>query len=301
MSRTSTNQGYVFNIQHYSLHDGPGIRTIVFLKGCPLRCKWCSNPESQVFHPEISFNKSKCMGIDHCSLCVDACHVQAIETTNHQITMNRAKCDNCQQCAAVCAANALNTYGQIITVDQILNIVEKDSSFYSRSRGGLTLSGGEPLAQGEFALSILKEAKKRYINTTIETCGLVEWNILNEASTYLDNVLFDIKCINREKHQAFTGVYNELILENLEKLCVRYPDLKKIVRVPIIPGFNDSKEEIDEIHTYVKKHLNVDCEFLPYHQFGISKYEFLGRTYPLGNLKLGDEILTYIAYLNSPK
>lgn len=273
------DKALIFNIQHYSLHDGPGIRTIVFFKGCPLRCKWCCNPESQNQYKEIYYSNNKCIGCTECGYCKDECKNNAIKNCNGKISIDREKCNNCLLCAKACPSKAINIWGMEKTIDEILDIVEKDSVFYKYDDGGLTLSGGEVLLQGEFAIELLKEAKKRRINTNIETCGFGDYNILKEIAKYLDNIFFDIKSLDDEKHKLYTGVSNKNILSNFEKLCIDFPDLNKRVRTPVIPGFNDSKEELYKITEYLKKFKNVQHEFLKYHTYGVGKYETLGRKY----------------------
>lgn len=285
------DNAYVFNIQHYSLHDGPGIRTTVFLKGCPLRCRWCSNPESQNLRPEIFYNSTKCIGYKECSGCVNNCKNDAIGFDgSNKVVINREKCNDCLTCSDSCPTKAITTQGTLKTIKQILDIVEKDSVFYTHSEGGITVSGGEPLMQGEFTVNLLKQAKKRRINTAIETCGYADYEILKRCAENLDIILFDIKNLNDEKHKEFTGVSNKLILENFNKLCVDFPNLKKQVRTPVIPTFNDNEDDIKEILKFLKTKPNVNYELLPYHKFGEGKYRSLGRKYLMGDLKLDEKI-----------
>lgn len=283
-------QGYIFNIQLFSVHDGPGIRTLVFLKGCPLRCKWCSNPESQKPLPELGYNSNKCIGVEKCTKCLDICPEGAISKgANDKIIIDRDLCTNCMLCADVCPSKALNIYGQLKSIKQVLNEVEKDSIFYARSGGGISLSGGEPLSQPEFAIELLKEAKNRRMNTAIETCGYTDWKNLEAACQYLNLLIYDIKCMDLEKHKKYTKANNELILENFEKVCDKYPDLPKLVRTPVIPGFNDNEDDIKEIIQFIKNKPNVEYELLSYHKLGTPKYEYLGRDYPLNDAKLDEE------------
>ncbi len=287
---------YVFNIQHYSLHDGPGIRTIVFLKGCPLRCRWCCNPESQNYNKEISYVNNKCIGLSECGFCSQVCDEKAIKFEDKAI-INHLKCTNCLKCADVCPSKAIKTEGKLYSVDEILDIVERDSVFYGHGDGGLTISGGEPLSHKDFVIELLKEAKKRRINTAIETCGYVDYDNLYNAAKYLDTILFDIKSINSEKHREYTGYNNEKILYNFEQLCVDYPNLPKKVRTPIIPNFNDSEKDIKKILDFIKDKPNVIYEPLKYHSFGKGKYKALGRNYPMGDVVLTDEKFSKIVDL----
>lgn len=231
----SQEKAIVFHIQHYSLQDGPGIRTTVFFKGCPLRCKWCCNPESQSF---------------------------AAEQMGEQLA------------------------GNFMTVEEILKEVEKDEVFYRHGQGGMTVSGGEPLAQGAFTIALLREAKQRYISTAIETSGYVTQDILLEAAKYLDTVYLDIKSLDDEKHKKWTGVSNKVITENFKALKKAYPSLNIIVRTPVIPGFNDTQEDIHKICRFLKAEGQTKYELLAYHRFGKSKYEKLGIPYPMGEVKL---------------
>ena len=279
-----SEKAYVFNIQHYSLHDGPGIRTNIFLKGCPLRCKWCSNPESQKLKPEIFYNNKKCIDKNQCGYCIRNCEYNAISFDKEdKAIINREKCVNCLKCSNVCPTKAISTQGKIMTIKEILDIVEKDSVFYSRSTGGLTISGGEPLMQGDFTINLLKEAKKRRINTAMESCGYADYSILKACAENLDVILFDIKSLNDEKHKEYTGVSNKLIIENFNKLCIDFPKLNKCVRTPIIPHFNDNEEDVKLIKRLLENKENVTYELLPYHKCGIGKYESLGRKYLMGD------------------
>ena len=282
--------GIVFNIQKYSVHDGPGIRTVVFLKGCPLRCRWCSNPESQKAQPQLVYNPQKCLTLEHCVRCLEVCTAGAIKTgEGNRVQIDREICTECLLCTKVCPSLALNVYGETMTVSQVIDKVEEDSSFYSRSGGGLTISGGEPMHQAEFAVSLLKEAKRRRINTAMETCGFCQWEDLQEACGLLDTLLFDVKSMDPEKHRIFTGISNELILENLHRAREAYPQLSIWVRTPIVPGFNDDPEDIRRILAHVQGMPNTCFEALDYHRMGKPKYEYLGLEFPMGDQKLEEE------------
>ncbi|MCE5334522.1 MAG: glycyl-radical enzyme activating protein [Desulfobacteraceae bacterium] len=287
--RSDDKHGFVFNIQRYSLHDGPGIRTIVFLKGCPLRCQWCSNPESQKVSPEVALNSRKCIGTKECGFCARECRDGAIiEKDDGQIRIDRNACSECFRCVDACPSKAMTLFGRLMSVDEVLRNVEADGIFYGRSGGGMTLSGGEPLMQPGFARELLKEARRRRINTSLETCGFVDWKVLEAACFHLDTILFDIKSMDPVKHKAFTGVTNELILDNFERLCREFPNLSKRVRTPVVPGFNDTMEEIGAIVDFIKGRPNIEYEMLAYHRYGQPKYEYLDRVYTLSDVHLDD-------------
>ena len=275
-------KGIVFNVQKYSLHDGDGIRTIVFLKGCSLLCRWCSNPESQKLLPQIACNSSKCLTFQECSRCKNICSDDALSADDQgRVLVDYTRCTNCLKCTEACPTDALNTYGYETSVADVLKRVEEDGIFYLRSGGGLTLSGGEPLLQNRFTISILREARKRRIDTCIETSGNVSWQILSDVAKYLNQIYFDIKVMDTDKHKEYTGFDNHLIRGNLLRLADQYPDLPITVRTPVIPGLNDTKDEIKEIVSFIKGWPNISYELLEYHRMGTPKYSYMGREYPM--------------------
>ncbi len=271
--------GTVFDIQRFSLHDGPGIRTIVFLKGCPLSCKWCSNPESQNKKPVIMYKKDDCL---HCGRCIKVCKQGAIDPKNpHYI--DRDKCIGCGECANACPAGALVLKGKTMTVAQLIKELKKDATTFRRSGGGVTLSGGEPLVQHEFSATLLKACKAQGWNTAIETTGLGTEEAIEQVIPYVDTVLMDIKNIDPELHKKFTGVTNEIILKNAPRIT-RISNT--VIRVPVIPGFNYSVESIGAIAEFAKTLTGVrTIHLLPYHTFGENKYDLLGRDYILKDIK----------------
>ncbi|MDR3294085.1 MAG: glycyl-radical enzyme activating protein [Clostridiales bacterium] len=265
--------GTIFNIQRYSLHDGPGIRTVIFLKGCPLRCVWCCNPESQSADIEVGFDASKCLYGSGCRACAERF---GRETTDGATLIGREELNRMTEKTAYCPTKALFSFGKIMTVGEALDTVERDEVFFGKD-GGITLSGGEPFFQSGFALALLKEAKARHIRTAVETCGAVRGDIILESAKYIDYLLYDIKHLDGEKHKAWTGAKNAEILKNFEDLCRVFPSLLKLVRTPVIKGFND--DIIDDIRAYAASH-GAEFEPLPYHAFGTKKYEYLGKEYP---------------------
>lgn len=301
-------KGLVFNIQKFSLHDGPGIRTIVFLKGCPLACMWCSNPEGQSRQVELIQSCDRCIGTDECDRCLSICSQQALGVADDgSVVVDRTRCDACGDCADVCPSNALEVSGQWVTVDDVMRTVEQDDAFYARSGGGLTVSGGEPLAQGAFVLALLGAARARGIDTAIETSGLCSWKTLREAAPLADRIYFDIKCLDPDKHERGTGVSNAKILDNFRKLRSELPEVPVFVRTPVIPGFNDSKEDIAAIVAFIEAAGGAaSYELLGYHGFGEPKYAKLGQHYRLSHLaplsaQHMQELQGVATHLNEPR
>ncbi len=274
-------KGRIFDIQHFSIHDGPGIRTTVFFKGCPLRCLWCHNPESMNFQPEVAFHPEFCIDCRHCvEVCLHHCH-QFVDGTR---VFKRDLCDGCGRCADECCAEALVLKGKEYTIAEVLEEVEKDRPFYERSDGGLTVSGGEPLAQPQFCLELLKQAKQRNTHTVIDTSGYVKWDIFQETLAVTDLFLFDIKADDVELHKGLTGVENTRIKENLKQLIEHNAPV--IVRIPLIPGCNDNPSEMEGIARMIKGFKSAPpVHLLPYHQFAEQKYQPIGKEYRLKGVK----------------
>lgn len=279
-------KGIVFNVQRFSVHDGEGIRTVVFLKGCPLRCRWCSNPESQQFIPERAFNPNRCLGASVCGRCVAVCTEGGLELTGDGlIRYDHAQCTGCGDCVRRCPTGAQSYYGEEQTVADVMKRVEEDDVFYARSGGGLTISGGEPLAQPDFTLALLREAKKAHLHTTIESCGQYATTDLDQACRLLSSLIFDVKSLNPARHREYTGCSNEQILKNLNYVFEHFPHLPVLVRTPVIPGFNDSEEEIMGIRRMLPDRPNVRYEVLTYHRLGMPKYGYTGRPWLMGDAK----------------
>lgn len=272
-------EGNIFDIQRFSIHDGPGIRTIVFLKGCPLSCLWCSNPESQKLKPALMYQSMNCI---HCGKCISACKINAINPSNKGF-IDRDICTSCGECVNVCPTGALTMKGKKMTVEQVIKELKKDAIIYRRSGGGITLSGGEPLVQSEFVKELLKACKAQGWHTAIETTAYSNKEVIESVFPYIDLTLMDIKGTNSELHKKFTGVSNEIIIENA-KLVSKLS--KMVVRVPLIPEFNSSKEDILELCSVVKTLNNVNTiHLLPYHTYGENKYDLLGREYLMKDVK----------------
>ncbi len=267
-------EGVVFDIQKYCVHDGPGIRSIVFLKGCSLRCPWCANPESQKLEPELFFDSEKCIG---CQACFQICPHGAISISDGQILYNRGLCRECCLCSDVCYAEARLRKGVMMGVDEVIEEILKDEIFYINSGGGVTLSGGEPIMQADFSEALLKECKAKGLHTAVETAGHISWSLIEKVIPYTNLFLYDLKHMDPEIHKEHIGVDNRLILDNLAQLSEFEKEI--IVRTPIIPGFNDSESEVREIARYVAFLGIKELHLLPYHNFGRGKYRLLGREY----------------------
>lgn len=308
-------QALVFNVQRYSIHDGPGIRTTVFLKGCPLHCLWCHNPEAWSGRVEFGFFPERCLG---CLECTRACPHGVHTFEDGKRVLHRELCTGEGKCADVCYAEAIERLGYPLTVEEAVARAERDRPFYETSKGGVTISGGEPLRQAEFTTAFLAECQARGLHTALDTCGYAPWPALAAAASHADLVLYDLKHMDSAAHRALTGVPNELILENLARLyALRGPE-RIWVRYPFIPGRNDQPENYQAMGEFLGKlqagaawavtpaaavaagyalpgapsgaaarpgRVPLRVDLLPYHQLGQSKYRKLGRTYPLDGLK----------------
>ena len=271
--------GTIFNIQKFSIHDGPGIRTVVFFKGCPLRCAWCSNPESQLTQPQILWNQKDCL---HCLRCVQNCPCQALVYQNNKIITKPHLCKHCKNCIQTCPSHALTNEGEIESVDEIIKIVKQDQVFYEESGGGITLSGGEFTMQKDFALELLKASKEEGLHTCCETTGFVNEETFKTFLPYLDLLLFDMKHYDPLLHKQATHVTNALPIANMKQAISMGKEV--LPRIPVIPHFNDSLEDAKKFCLLLKEIGALSCQLLPFHQFGENKYHLLNLHYDYENV-----------------
>ena len=278
-------EGYVYNIQRYCVDDGPGIRTTVFLKGCPLKCIWCANPESQKLTPEVGYRASICK---KCGKCIAACPQNAIRIENDQIKINRTICENCGDCVEACIPGAQGFYGKKMTVGEAYKQVERDLTYYITSNGGVTLSGGEPLMQADFSEALLRKCRNEGIHTCVETCGFASMDQLNKVLPFVSLFLYDLKHMDSKIHQQLTGSTNEPILRNLKIIADKGTALT--IRIPLIPTCNDSEQNLNAMANFLSD-LNtpISVEVMPYHNYGENKYEMLDRLYLLKDLEKPSE------------
>ncbi|MBN2060039.1 MAG: glycyl-radical enzyme activating protein [Deltaproteobacteria bacterium] len=272
----------VLNITRMTVHNGPGIRTIIQFKGCPLHCLWCSTPESRNPEPELIFSPNKCI---NCLECIPACPLHAISPTDGSVAIDRSACNDCGACAEVCNAAALKMLGKPMTVQKILEKVKKDRVFYKHSHGGVTLSGGEPLLEPAFNLRLLKALKEENITAGVDTCGHVPWDNIEPLLPYIDFFLWDLKLMDPKEHKKLTGVGNDLILENATRVAENTVPI--YIRVPLVTGYTDSDENVKAICHFARNLVSVvEINLLPLHHLGRVRYEGLGITYPMEDMPL---------------
>lgn len=276
----NSRKGIINEIERYAVKDGPGIRTVVFLKGCPLRCLWCSNPETQKASNQLMYWNNRCIG---CRQCIQLCPSNALSWEPTGVTIHHSSCITCSACVNTCNSNALQMSGQTISVDEVVEIVMKDAPYYKHSCGGVTFSGGEPTSQPLFLYEAAAALKKKGITTCIETCGYSEWNNYQRILPYMDFFFFDLKIMDEREHIRLTGVSNNLILENYAKLVKAGCNIT--VRIPIIPSINDTDKNINDTIEFLRT-TSPGCHvsLLPYHRLGVSKYNKLDMPYQLNDL-----------------
>jgi pyruvate formate lyase activating enzyme len=272
--------GTVFNVMRFSLNDGPGIRTTVFLKGCPLACPWCHNPESMEKEKEVFLRDDRCI---HCGECIDVCAQQAISNDDGRVITDRALCTRCGNCVPHCVAEARELVGRQMTTQEVLSEVLRDRVFFDESGGGVTFSGGEPFLQYEFLGSLLDACRTEGLHSTVDTTGCTSPVILKRLAPLIDLYLYDLKLMDDAKHQKYTGVSNRLLVENLQRL-VEWGK-RVIVRIPLIPGINDDEENIRATGELLATLTAIrEVHVLPYHPSGTDKYARLGKAYTLNML-----------------
>lgn len=276
-----STKGIIFDIQSFSVHDGPGCRTTVFLNGCPLKCRWCANPESWGIKPHIMFSELSCKCNNGCIACKDKCNKNGLTFhDNGKPMLNWEVCKICNtfECTKSCYNNALKVCAKEYKVEDVIKILQRDSNNW-RSEGGVTFSGGEPLMQYEFLIEVLKECKKNSIHTAIETSAYIKNDVFLNVMKYIDFAFIDVKNMDREKHKHETGVYNDLIHENIRSLSKSNWRGRMVLRAPVIGGFNDNKQNIDLLIKFMKDNEIVEINLLPFHRLGESKWLQLGKNY----------------------
>lgn len=285
-------KGIIFNIQRYTIHDGPGLRTELFLKGCPLRCEWCSNPESWMSYMQLGVYKTKCISHEKCGLCEDVCPEKGVLnfTSGKLTSIDYSKCTNCFACYESCPSDAIKQWGKPMSVEECMKLIRKDKGYYERSGGGVTVSGGEPLLQSDFVAELFKACKDEGIQTCCESAFHVDWKEIEKILPYTDIIISDIKHMDTNSHKKYTGVYNDRILENLKRLTSEEREL--ILRIPIIPNVNDDMDNIEAVADFILDELAGSVrtlQLLSFMRLGEEKYCSLDMPYKMENVKVNRE------------
>lgn len=299
-----SRQGMIFNIQRFTMHDGPGLRTELFLKGCPLRCQWCSNPESWLTNVQPGVYQSKCITREKCGMCEEVCQDKSMLNfmDGRLISIDRSKCNNCMVCYDACPSDAIKRWGATMSVEECMQEIRKDKGYYERSGGGVTVSGGEPLLQSDFVAELFKACQEEGIQTCCETSFYTKWTEIQKVLSYTDIMISDIKHMDTNIHKKYTGGHNGIILENLKKFAAEGREL--ILRIPVIPNVNDDMGNIVATADFIQNELGGrvrTLQLLSFMRLGEEKYASLGMPYKMENIKLErasfqthvDEIATY--------
>ena len=300
-------KGTVFNVQRFTIHDGPGVRTELFLKGCPLRCKWCSNPESWKITPQLGIYKTKCISLKKCGDCSSVCPVDGALNfyRGKLVSIDYTKCTNCRKCYEVCPSDAIKQWGKEMTVEDCMDEIRRDIGYYERSGGGVTVSGGDPLLQSDFVAALFKECKKENIHTCFESTFYGPWEQVEKILPYTDLIISDIKHMDSKIHREYTGVPNDKILENLKRLADENKEL--ILRVPVIPEVNDYMKNIKETADFILNDMNGKVrtlQLLSFMRLGEEKYASLGLPYQMEGVKVNrrsfqKKVNEFAEYFNS--